>query len=115
MPPEAYLLMKTLHVCSIMVLFTAMGSVILSTTPRYFKAASILHGVSLLFILITGFGMIGNPGIGPKFWIPKLIILILIGGSLTLAKRKILHTPVILTIILILGFAAAALGIYKPF
>lgn len=109
-----------IHVCSVMLLFTAFGAIIMSTTDRFHKPAAILHGVSLLLLFVSGMGMLAKlkhmsgPG-AMHYWIVKLVILIALGGALALAKRKILHTPVLMAIVLILGFVAAYLGIYKPF
>ena len=113
MTPQFY---NFIHLAGVMLLFTAFGAVILNSSPRYNKAASILHGVSLLLIFISGMGLLGKLQLmGLKFWIAKVVILILLGGALTLAKKKMLHPPVSLSIVLGLGFAAAYLGIYKPF
>ena len=106
-----------LHVAGVMLLFTAFGAVILNTSDRYNKVASILHGISLLIILISGIMILIVNGWATtfKFYHAKILILILMGGALTLAKRKIVHPPVSLSIVLALGFIAAYLGIYKPF
>ena len=106
-----------LHVSSVMLLFTAFGAIILSNSDRHHKAAAILHGVSLLLLFISGFGMLGVLKMmgTHSFWIAKIVILILLGGALVVAKRRLLHPPAALAIVVGLGIAAAWLGIYKPF
>ena len=79
------------------------------------KAASALHGISLLFILIIGFAMLKNPPMDKYWWMAKLGIWIFIGAAPVLAKKKILHPVIVFTLCLVAAVAAAYLGIYKPF
>jgi len=50
-----YNLLRTLHVAGALALFASLGAIMLGNSKG--KAASILHGVSLLFIAIIGFAM----------------------------------------------------------
>jgi len=115
---------KIFHILGLMLLFIGLAvtmtlSFIENPTP-YKKAKTIgflTHGVGLLLLLISGFGMAGKLGVmstGMPHWIMvKLVIWILMGGQISLAKRKgYLGWPVVI-IFCLFGVAAAYLGIYK--
>ena len=106
-----------IHVVSVMLIFVALSAIISGGTQRLTKASTILHGVALILLLISGFGLLAKFEImgTSKFWIVKFIIWLAIGASLVLAKRKLLHEGTLITIIIFLGVISAYLGIYKPF
>ncbi|MDR3605955.1 MAG: hypothetical protein P4M08_01085 [Oligoflexia bacterium] len=106
---------KDAHLVSAFGLFLAIGSVITESSKT--RWASALHGVALLVILITGFGMLGrlvSSGTFPAWAAGKLIIWFLLGASLVLARRKILPAPALIALVLVLGGAAAGLALWKP-
>lgn len=106
---------KVLHLLGIFGLFAAFGAAITDSAKS--KWVSMLHGVSLLVILIAGFGMLARLGIMssmPAWVIGKMVIWLALGGALVLAKRKLLPTAVTLVILLGLGSAAAYLALWKP-
>jgi len=53
------ILLKTLHVAGVIALFTSLGASLMGGSGK--KGASILHGVSLIFILLIGFAMLKKP------------------------------------------------------
>lgn len=108
---------KTLHVSSVMLLFVALGATIAGGNPRFAKTAGMLHGIALVLLLVSGMGLLAKLQImgTTKFWIAKLVIWLLLGVSLVVAKRKLLHAPALTIIVLVLGTISAYLGIYKPF
>lgn len=114
MDPHLY---KVLHLAGVVGLFTALGSFITADENGSRKFAGILHGISLLLILVAGFGLLAKLYDNNFAWwvIVKLVIWILLGGILGLAKRQVLPRPALFTIVLTLGTAAAWLGIYGKF
>ncbi len=107
------ILLKTLHLAGAFALFASLGATFLGGAGR--KGAAILHGVSLLFILLVGFAMLKKPPMGQSWWMIKTGLWLFLGLAPVLAKRKVLPAPVVL----ILSIAAAALagwlGLQKPF
>jgi hypothetical protein len=112
------LLYKVIHLAGVLGLFTSFGAILASSgaceTCR--KGATIMHGISLLLLLGAGFGMLAKIYQNQFYgWvIAKLVIWVLLGVAPVLAKRKVVPNPVILVSVLLLGIAAAYLGIMKP-
>lgn len=111
------LLYKVIHLAGVIGLFTSFGAILAGTHEKCRKAATIMHGVSLLLLLVAGFGLLAklyqNQFHG---WvIAKLVIWLLLGAAPVLAGRKLLPAGATLFGVLLLGVAAAYLGIMKPF
>lgn len=107
------LLLKTLHLAGVFALFASLGAVILGNSSR--KAASILHGVSLVVILLVGFAMLKKPPMDQQWWMVKIGLWLFIGAAPALSKRKLLPAPVVLVLTLAAAAGAAWLGLAKPF
>ncbi|WP_193211407.1 hypothetical protein [Luteolibacter marinus] len=105
--------MKTLHLAGALGVFTAMGAVVSGATGK--KCYSILHGVSLLLLLLMGFAMLKKPPMDHYWWMVKVVIWLFLGAAPALAKRKALPSSALLALCLIGGVAAAYLGLSKPF
>lgn len=103
----------TLHLAGVIGLFTSLGATMLGGYGK--KGASILHGVSLLLILIVGFAMLQKPPMGQYWWMVKLGLWLFIGVAPALSKRKVLPSYVVLSLCIAAGVAAAWLGMTKPF
>jgi len=106
---------KLIHLVSIMALFLAFGAAMLETIK--FRWIALLHGIALLLILITGFGMLallGVHGQPPAWAMGKFGIWILFGLSLVFAKRKLVPKPALATWLFLLGAGAAFLALWKP-
>jgi len=110
-----YLIFKLLHVVGIMCLFLALGLAIADTQGRWKKATAIIHGIALLFMLLTGFGMLGKPPAEQYWWVVKIFIWLGFGASLTLARKKFISPVAIGTAVTVLGLIAGYLGIFRPF
>jgi hypothetical protein len=74
-----------------------------------------LHGISLLVILLVGFAMLKKPPMDQYWWMAKLGLWLFIGAAPALSKRKILPSPAVLALTIISATAAAYLGLAKPF
>ena len=107
------IILKTLHVAGVFALFSSLGAVMLAGSGK--KGASILHGVSLILILLVGFAMLKKPPMDQYWWMVKLALWLFIGVAPALSKRKVLPAPVVLTLCLLAATAAAWLGLTKPF
>lgn len=108
---DVYLL-KTLHVGGVIALFASLGAILMGGSAK--KSASILHGISLLIILLVGFAILKKPPMGQSWWMIKLGIWFFIGAAPALAKKKVLPAPVVLVLCVLAGLAAAWLGIQQP-
>jgi hypothetical protein len=102
-----------LHLVGVFTLFSSLGAIMLGGSGR--KGASMLHGISLIFILLVGFAMLKHPPMNQHWWQAKLLIWLFIGIAPALSKRKVLPGIVVLMLCLLLAGVAAWLGIRKPF
>ncbi len=107
------ILLKTLHLAGAFALFTSFGATLLGGSGK--KGASMLHGISLLLILLVGFAMLGKPPMEKSWWMIKLGLWLFLGVAPVLAKRKVLPAPVVLVLSIAVAITAAWLGLAKPF
>ena len=107
------ILLKTLHLAGVFGLFTSLGATLLAGSGK--KSASILHGISLLLILVVGFAILKKPPMDQSWWMIKLGLWLFIGAAPVLARRKVLPSWVVLVLCLAAAVAAAWLGLTKPF
>jgi hypothetical protein len=106
-------LLKTLHLAGAFGLFTSLGASLLAGSGK--KSASILHGVSLLLILLVGFAMLKKPPMGQSWWMIKLGLWLFLGVAPVLSKRKVLPAWLVLVLSIAAAITAAWLGLRKPF
>ena len=118
-PYEFY---KILHVLGLFLLLSGLISLlVLRWTNQDLKSkvktfAFATHGTGLLFLLVSGFGLLARLQLMPMpHWAyGKLIFWMLFGGAISLVKRKgNLGIPIYIVLFL-LFFGAAYLAIYKP-
>jgi hypothetical protein len=109
------LVLKTLHLAGALGVFTAMGAIVAGASGQHKKAASMLHGISLLLLLLLGFAMLKKPPMDQQWWMVKFAIWLFLGVAPVLAKRKALPAAALLGLSLIGGAFAAYLGLAKPF
>ncbi len=106
-------MLKIVHVAGVLALFTALGATLLAGSGK--KSGSILHGISLVVILLAGFAMLKKPPMDQYWWMAKLGLWLFIGAAPALVKRKVLPPWQVLTLCLAGGIASVWLCIYKPF
>lgn len=111
-----YNVYKLIHLVSIFGLFIALacGAVTDKAKSRWVGP---VHGIALLLVLVAGFGMLARLGIHgslPGWVIGKLVVWLLLGGSIAIARRKALPVGAFLVLITILGGVAASLALWKP-
>lgn len=115
---------KIIHLVSIVLLFSGLVGVIaiqMSGGVLAGKAKSLVfisHGIGLLFLLISGFGLLARLGLTrdiPGWVFGKLAIWLILGGAIALVKRKgHIGWPLFISLIGIFTLAAI-LAITKPF
>jgi len=113
---------KVLHIFAVLLTFTALGAATSQAlagsgkgSPGH-KLAGLTHGIALLVIVISGFGLIAKLGYGFPLWIwIKIAIWLLIGGAIALIRRAPQHATTLWFAIPLLGGFAAYLALYKPF
>lgn len=116
----SYELYKVIHIAAVLYAFAALGALVIRNLddPRGDagrKLAGLTHGVALLVVLITGFGLIASVHYGMPLWVwLKLGIWIVIGASLVAIRRLPSMTRLLWIVLPLLGAAAAYLAIYKP-
>lgn len=119
----SYNFYKVIHLLGLMLLFFGFGGLLISMYARVElkKAARIMayacHGVGLLFIFVSGFGLAARLGLvaGLPTWVQaKIGIWLLMGVGISLVKRKgYIGWPVAI-LILGLGTTAAFIAVNKP-
>ena len=119
MDPLTY---KVLHIFGVLLTFTALGGMTLRALAGSRdkgtggKLAGITHGVALLLILVSGFGLLAKLGYGFPTWVlVKIVIWLLIGAAVVLIRRLPQHATIFWFALPILGACAASLAIFKPF
>ena len=117
---------KVVHILAVLFLFTALGSLLAAAWPGGAagagpprKRAGLTHGLALVLVLVSGFGMLARLGIahlgGWGLWIwLKLLTWLLLGAALTLIRRQPRLAPALWIVLPLLGGLAAYLAIYKP-
>lgn len=117
----SYLAFKVLHILGLLLVFMAVGGLTLQAligdrgSERSRKLVGISHGAGLLLLLISGFAMLGQLGIGFPFWIwIKLAIWLLLGAVTVLIRRLAGQAAALWFLLPILGAIAGYLALFKP-
>lgn len=115
---------KTIHIISIMLLFTAFGGLLLAaragvTTGVSRKLAGMTHGLALVLILVSGFGALAkigmsNPAIWPGWLWAKVLIWLLFGAVIVVIRRAPQSTPILWWVLPLLGGIAVCLALNNP-
>ena len=112
---------RIIHFIGLFTLMFAFGS--LFTGEKSTKGAAVGHGIGLLLILLGGFGMQAKikdtymavyGSAWPTWLILKVVIWVIFGGSMVLAKRRVIKGAVAWIVILSLGATSAVLALKKP-
>ncbi len=119
MPFEFY---KVLHIFGLLLTFSGLLALIFvrwnETEPKeqVRKFAMITHGVGLVIMLVSGFGMLAKTGLMsslPTWAYIKMVIWLLVGGAIALAKRS-KNAAISYSLIVALVTIAAYTAVYKP-
>ena len=115
---------KVIHITGLILVFMSLGAVALLATSGGSRKDNpwrvrigMCHGIGLFLLLLSGFGMLAKLGLFhalPIWVMTKLAIWLLIGAALTLTYRCQRKASAVWWMVIVLGIAAAYLGIYKP-
>jgi len=112
---------RIIHFIGLFTLLFAFGS--LFSVEKTTKAQAIGHGIGLFLILLGGFGMQAKMkeawtmthGSGfPTWFILKIVIWLIFGACMVLAKRKIIKGAAAWVLIIALATASGWLAFKKP-
>lgn len=115
---------KLAHLLGLFLVFTSLGGLVLhamnggdreSNQRRGLVFAT--HGIGLLLVLVSGFGMLARLGIhGVPGWAAvKLVIWLVIGGLVALPQRVPAASRFVWFLAPALALVAGWLALYKPF
>ncbi|MGZ3774712.1 MAG: hypothetical protein ACXVCY_10300 [Pseudobdellovibrionaceae bacterium] len=120
----SYEFYKIIHILGLILLFFGFGGLLLTAYAKIElpKKARVMgfvtHGIGLLFIIVSGFGMAARLGLMTNLptWIKaKVGIWALLGVSISLVKRKGYVGWPVAILLWGLGVSAAIIAINKPF
>jgi uncharacterized membrane protein SirB2 len=115
----SYTAYKVLHVLGVLLVFTAFGGMLATPANSRNKITAIFHGLGLVILLVTGFGLMASLGIShtslPGWVWAKIVIWLIFGGIIVLIKRKPNLRGTLWFLLVVLGTFAAYLALYKPF
>jgi hypothetical protein len=112
---------KLIHILGIMFLLLSLGAYLILSMNKSIngrKLAAITHGISILIILVAGFGLLTRLGYlsvnSWPIWVWfKVAIWLILALTIILIRRMPNLTPVLWFLIPILSGLAAFLAIYK--
>jgi hypothetical protein len=110
---------KILHIFGVLLAFVALGGLILKNVTggddRGRKLVAISHGLGLVVILVSGFGLLAKLNLGFEIWVwLKLAIWVLVGALLVLIRRMPQYATFFWFALPVLGGFAAYLALGKP-
>jgi hypothetical protein len=120
----SYPLFKVLHLLGVFLLFAALGAAVLRAyaagqapaRDRGTKLVAISHGLALVILLVTGFGILGMLKLGVPGWAwAKLVVWLVMGALAVVIRRAPSAAGWLWWLLPALGLVAAWLAIYKPF
>ncbi len=119
----SFQLYKVIHILGLFFVFASLGALTLQAyvgkplDEKGRRLAGLTHGISLLIVLISGFGALARLGLGgfPGWVWVKLVIWLVIGGIIVLIRKMPQLAGVLWVVLPLLGALAGYLAIYKPF
>lgn len=121
-PPMSYLTYKFLHLVGIVMIFMALGAAVFSARltggkpPSGKRLLALFHGIGLLIVVVSGFGMLARLGILwplPGWVHPKIVIWLVLGAWLTICYRLAPKSTLPWYGALVLFMIAAASALFK--
>lgn len=113
---------KVLHILGFLLVFAALGGMTLQSylgggdERKGRRLAGLSHGIGLLIVLVSGFGMLARLGVGFDGWVwVKMALWLVFGGVIVVIRRQPHYTGFLWFLLPILGAFAGYLALYKPF
>ena len=117
----SYEFYKILHVFSVLLLFTSLGTLaasVRSEDRRLRRLAGVAHGVALAIIFVAGFGLLARLGMFGSIpawaWL-KMGLWVVLAMIVIPLRRKPEWTTALWALIPIVGGLAVWLAVQKPF
>jgi len=108
-----YTTYKIIHLIGVAALAMGVGGMMAGGEKR--KLFSIVQGIALLVMLVSGFGILAKLKLGfPHFAIAKTVLWVVIGGMPVLLRKLKVPTIVGIAVSLTLVGLMAWLGVIKP-
>ena len=120
----SYSLYKVVHLLGILLVFTALGGVVAHAASggskdsnSFRRQLALAHGIGILLIFITGFGLLASTGASmASGWVlGKILIWLFLGAATVLPYRSQSLDRALLLLLPLVGGIAAYLAIFKPF
>ncbi len=119
----SYEFYKLVHFIGLFLVFTAIGGNVVhygnggdKENHGMRKLVGMTHGIALLLILVSGFGMTAKLGLGFPGWVGvKLVVWLVLGAAVVLPFKFANTAKIQLFLYPILGLVAAFLALNKPF
>lgn len=115
----SYPFYKLLHLVGVILAFLSLGALIAAARSGHVESRRLAlrtHGLALLLILVSGFGILAKLSLGFPAWVlVKIVIWALLGGVIVLIRRQPQSSTLWWVLLPVLGAAAAYLGLFKPF
>ncbi len=109
---------KVLHIAAVALMLTGLGALCALAGGGgngLRRLAGIFHGLALVLLLISGFGMLAKLAIGFPGWVlVKLVIWLLLGAVVALLRRRPASASWLFVVLPLLVALAGALALYKP-
>lgn len=119
MDPNVY---KVFHILGFFLVFSALGGTTIATLlgraddARARRLTGVSHGVGLLLILVSGFGMLAKLGLAFDGWVfAKMGIWLILGAAAFLIRKRPSWASLFWFVLPLLGACAGFLALYKPF
>lgn len=109
------MIVKVVHLVAVFGVFLGLGASLVARDEAGRKFAGMLHGIFLLVLALAGFAMLKKPPMDQHWWMVKVGLWVVLGASPVFVKRGILPRGVLVVLFLVVGAAAAYLGLAKPF
>lgn len=120
----SYIGYKVIHLAGVFILLISLGGLIVNRAVSgngensWKKHLTILNGISLVLILIAGFGLLARLGVSwpwPGWIYAKVAIWLAFGAGTVLVKKFAGAGKALLWAFLILAMCAAYMAVGKPF
>lgn len=112
---------QIVHILGVLLVFFALGGATFHALSgsrdkvAAHKLAGITHGVALVLVLISGFGLLAKLNYGFDLWVwLKLTIWLVIGGAVALVRRMPQYAKLFWFALPLLGVVAYYLANFKP-